>query len=98
MSGPAATIISSLISGALAIVVCIININANHNKLVSELEKRDAIHDERLKQLKESVDKHNQVIERTYALETSAKVLAEKIDVANHRISDLEAITRSDLK
>ena len=65
---------------------------------MSELEKRDAIHDERLKQLKESVDKHNQVIERTYALETSAKVLAEKIDVANHRISDLEAITRSDLK
>ena len=98
MSGPAATIISAIISGVVAIVVCVLNSNANHKKVLAELEKRDAIQDERLKQLKESVDKHNQVIERTYRLEQGAAILDEKIKVANHRIDDLENITRSDLK
>lgn len=98
MSGPAATIIAALISGIVAIVVCVLNSNANHKKVLAELENRDAIHDERLKQLKESVDKHNQVIERTFKLEQDAALLEEKIKVANHRIDDLENVTRSDLK
>ena len=91
MSGPAATIISAIISGVVAIVVCVLNSNANHKKVLAELEKRDAIQDERLKQLKESVDKHNQVIERTYALEKTAAIHEEEIKVANHRIADLES-------
>lgn len=37
----------------------------------------------RLEQLERKVDKHNNVIERTYILE-------EKMKVANHRIDDLE--------
>jgi hypothetical protein len=37
----------------------------------------------RLKKLEEKVDKHNQIIERTYKLE-------EKVKSVNHRISDLE--------
>lgn len=37
----------------------------------------------RLEQLEKKVDKHNNVIERTY-------ILDEKIKVANHRIEDLE--------
>jgi TolA-binding protein len=40
--------------------------------------------------LRNDVNKHNQVIERTYALERKADVLEEKIDVANNRIKDLE--------
>ena len=44
----------------------------------------------RLDQLEKKVDKHNQVIERTYALETRADVLEERVKVANHRIDDLE--------
>lgn len=98
MSGAVATIIGSLISGAVAIIVCVLNANANHNKLVAELEKHDAVHEERLKQLKETVDKHNQVIERTFKLEQGAAVVEEQIKVANHRIADLEAITKGDLK
>lgn len=44
----------------------------------------------RLEQLERKVDKHNTVIERTYALEKRAEVFEEKMTVANHRIKDLE--------
>ena len=44
----------------------------------------------RLEQLEGKVDKHNQVIERTYALEESVALIDERVKVANHRIADLE--------
>ena len=44
----------------------------------------------RLQELEKKVDKHNQVIERTYALEERAGLLEERVKVANHRIDDLE--------
>ena len=44
----------------------------------------------RLEQLEGKVDKHNQVIERTYALEESVALMDERVKVANHRIADLE--------
>ncbi len=44
----------------------------------------------RLEQLEEKVNKHNQVVERTFRLEDNDKLMEEKIKVANHRIEDLE--------
>lgn len=44
----------------------------------------------RVDQLEKKVDKHNNVIERTYKLEQEAAVHTEQIRVANHRIEDLE--------
>ena len=44
----------------------------------------------RLEELEQKVDKHNQVIERTYRLEEQQLLLEEKVKVANHRIEDLE--------
>ena len=44
----------------------------------------------RLEQLEGKVDKHNQVIERTYTLEESVALMDERVKVANHRIADLE--------
>lgn len=44
----------------------------------------------RLEQLEQKVSKHNNLIERTYALEKRCDVFDEKIKVANHRIEDLE--------
>ena len=52
--------------------------------------KSAAIMGYRIDQLEEKVDKHNQVIERTYKLEEQTALLEEKIKVANHRIDDLE--------
>ncbi len=44
----------------------------------------------RLQELEKKVDKHNSVIERTYALEEWRAVEEEKVKVINHRIEDLE--------
>ena len=45
----------------------------------------------RLKELEDKVNKHNSVIERTFVLE-------EKMKVANHRIDDLEEVTKEGIK
>jgi hypothetical protein len=47
-----------------------------------------------ISELSKDVSKHNQVIERTYALERRADVQDEMIKVANNRIKDLEVIER----
>ena len=55
----------------------------------------------RIEQLEKKVEKHNHLVERTYALEQKEallesrleeheKLYAEKLKVANHRIEDLE--------
>ena len=44
----------------------------------------------RLEQLEIRVNKHNNLIERTYKLEESEHLTEEKIKVINHRLDDLE--------
>ena len=44
----------------------------------------------RLEQLEQKVNKHNNLIERTYALEEHVSLMDERQKVANHRIEDLE--------
>ena len=44
----------------------------------------------RLEQLEQKVSKHNNLVERTYALEESVALMDERQKVANHRITDLE--------
>lgn len=45
----------------------------------------------RIEQLEKRVDKHNNLIERTFKLEEKDAVQDEQIKVANHRIADIEA-------
>lgn len=47
----------------------------------------------RLEQLEQKVSKHNNLVERTYALEESVALMDERVRVANHRIADLEGHT-----
>lgn len=44
----------------------------------------------RIEQLEKKVEKHNNIIERTFKLEEATAIQAEQIRVANHRIADLE--------
>lgn len=44
----------------------------------------------RIEQLEIKVNKHNNLIERTYKIEQRLEVDEEKLKVANHRIDDLE--------
>lgn len=52
----------------------------------------------RIEQLEKKVDKHNNLVERTYKLEQDLAVLDEQQRVANHRISDLENKTEAERK
>lgn len=44
----------------------------------------------RIEQLEKKVNKHNNLIERTFALEKAEELIEEKLRVANHRIDNLE--------
>lgn len=84
------TIIGAIISAAAAITVCIINANSQNKKILSELDKHNAVQTEQITQLKEQVHKHNNIIERTYKLEKDVAVLNNREKVSEHRIEDLE--------
>ena len=84
------TIIGAIISAAAAITVCIINANSQNKKILSELDKHNAVQSEQITQLKEQVHKHNNIIERTYKLEKDVAVLNNRESVSEHRLEDLE--------
>ena len=63
-----ATIISSLISAAVTLIVCLISQN-----------KTKALIAYRLEELEKKQDKHNSVIERTFKLEQDVAVIKEQI-------------------
>ena len=88
------TIIGALISAAAAIIVCMINQNKQAVKMEANLDKWVALTNQEIKNLSERVEKHNNVIERTYKLEERTEVQEEKIKVANNRIADLERAQR----
>ena len=44
----------------------------------------------RIEQLEKKVEKHNNVLERVYVLETDDAVIKEDLKVVNHRIEGLE--------
>ena len=60
-------------------------VNATVQQQISVLEIK-------IDTLSERVEKHNNVIDRTYKLEQESAVQAEQIRAANHRISDLEGV------
>ena len=82
MSTAAATIIGAAIGAIASIIVCVINNN-----------KQNALMFYRLEQLEKKVEKHNNLVDRTYRLEEQTAVQDEKLAVANKRIADLEKIT-----
>lgn len=77
------TIVSACISAGVTLLVCIINNRGQHEKTRALLEYK-------LEELTKRVDKHNNVIERTYELEKAMEVVEERQKVANNRIKDLE--------
>lgn len=78
-------IITAVITEVVTLLVCIINNRAQHNKTI-------ALFDYKLSELTKKVEKHNNLIERTYELEKKMEVQEEKMRVANHRIDDLEKV------
>lgn len=84
------TVIASVISALAAVLVCVINNASQHKKTVAKVEEMNNLNQFRIEQLERKMDKHNNLIERTYKLEQREAVLEEKLKVANHRLDDLE--------
>ena len=86
--------IPAFISAGAAILVCLLNNYYTDKrrtaKAGTDFEVLKAEITAEIRSLTREVEKHNQVIERVYQLETKADVFDEKMKVANHRIDDLE--------
>ena len=76
-------VISAVITGLFAVAVSVINSHYQSNTTRKLIEYK-------IEELTKRVEKHNNVIERTYKLEELTALQEEKIKVANHRIDDLE--------
>lgn len=72
-------VIAAVIAGLVAIAVTIIESNSTRKLMEYQINE-----------LRKSVEKHNNVIERTYCLEKKTEVIDEKIRVVNRKIDDLE--------
>lgn len=82
-------IVVALVSGALTLVGTIITV-------VWSNKATTAVMNEKIETLSKRVERHNQVVERTYKLEQECAVLDEKIKVANNRIKNLEGDGKHD--
>lgn len=73
------TVLAAVISGAVTLAVCLVN---NH----AQAEKTRALLDYRLSELEKKVDKHNNVVERTYQLEGQMReCVHEIVDLKKYR-------------
>lgn len=80
----------SIITGVVAIAVCMIN-NAFQNRATAKKnEKTQALIEYKLEELTKKVEAQNNIIARIYKLEETTALHEEKLKVANHRIDDLE--------
>lgn len=80
-------IIGALIAAASAIIVQLLAGKAQSKALYAELDKQAAVTNTKLEELTREVRRHNDFASRI-------PVLEEKIEVANHRINDLEDAER----
>lgn len=82
--------IEAIITGIVAIVVCVINNAIIHRANKQQHNTTITLIEYKLDQLTHKVDLHNNAVERLYIVEKKQDVQTEQIKVANHRIEDLE--------
>ncbi len=83
-------IITSLITGGVTLVVCMINNRYQLRQADQKQQETVGLISYKLEELTKHVEKHNEVVERTFIVEKRLDVLEERGKVANHRIDDLE--------
>lgn len=74
------TVLTALISATSAIVVCLIN---NHFQRIESDKKHEAaimLINYQIEELKKAVEKHNSIVERTFALEKKLEVTDTRLD------------------
>ena len=73
----------AVIVGLLSLVGTLVGSFLSHRKSTALIAYR-------MERLEDKVNKHNEVIERTYRLEKHEALIDEQVKVINHRIADLE--------
>jgi hypothetical protein len=81
----------AIITGVVAIVVCVINNAIQHRSNKQQHDTTIALIDYKLDQLTHKVELHNNAVERLYKVEQDVILHDEKIKVVNHRLEDLES-------
>lgn len=79
----AVEVIVSLVSGAVAVICCLISSFIASSKAISYIEKTQAVTDTKLEELTREVRRHNNFAERM-------PVVEEQVKVINHRLNNLE--------
>lgn len=91
MSGEIWVAIIMAVGSLLGVIITVV---WGNKKNAEASEKQTQLTLYRIDQLEEKVNKHNNLIERTYKIEQRLEVDEEKLKVANHRIDDLEGYHR----
>lgn len=82
--------IEAIITGVVAIIVCMINNYCQSKKADEQHQTTVALIEYKLDQLTDKVEKHNNAVERLYIVERKLEVDEEKFKVINRQIDDLE--------
>ena len=82
----AVEVIVSLVSGAVAVICCLISSFIASSKAISYIEKTQAVTDTKLEELTREVRRHNNFAQRMTVVE-------EQVKVINHRLNNLEKNT-----
>ena len=82
--------IEAIITGVVAILVCMINNYCQSKKATEQHNTTVALIEYKLDQLTDKVEKHNNAVERLYIVERKLDVDEEKLKVINRQIDDLE--------
>ena len=94
-------ILVSVITAGLSLIGTVITVLTANRQTIATLDKKSETSDieikgkidviqQEIKTLSERVEKHNSVIDRTYALEKKAAVTEEQLKTAARRIDELE--------
>jgi len=83
--------ISPIVTIALAVVTAYVATNASNNHKFEELRVQNAEQTALIRALKEQVEKHNNVMERTFKLEGDVHTAFKRIDELKERDDKLEA-------
>jgi hypothetical protein len=75
------TVIVAIIGALATITATVLTVRAGNKKIQQDLAAHNAVQDERIQTLTKQVEKHNQLVERTYKLEA-------RVDVLEHSLHD----------
>ena len=84
------TIATALITAGVTLVGTTLTVYGGNKKISNELDKHNAVQDERISELTRRVELHNQVVERTYQLESDSRETAVKLENIERRLETAE--------